>query len=394
MVGLEVEIVRATLVIGLTVSGLVYHFTRVSSGGVVTTPFLALLVMTGRWDEILGWAVIALLGVLAIRLVATRWPVPRSWLFYFGIFITTAIHVAGLELSGSETATRLEGLGLFLSAGLYVCSGLTAYDAVRQGIGRTFVATALVTAAIVAIIIPLRYVTTTFGGPQPMVVESPLRNPVLALICVGMAVAMRIGPYWGTAGIIGGLYLLNIASWQSILVVAAFALIGSWIYRSLADRLGISRKERLYVLLATGSLMSWFGLFWASWLGIPGAAEVSAYPIEPLIVIGLMIGETVRYGVARTVAGSAVVFAVTAAAAAILTANPDLTLVVLAAAMALVIAIIALSLIRVRHEWAVALKGGDRWGVQPQNLSAMLSPRTQIRALDAAPDSGKDSPRE
>ena len=379
MVGLEVEVVRATLVIGLTVSGLVYHFTRVASGGVVTSPFLALLAMTGRWDGIIGWAVIALLGVAAIKLLAMRWPLPRSWLFYFGIFVTTAMHVIGIELAGTDAVAALGGLGLFLTAGLYVCSGLTAYDAMRQGIPRTFAATVLVTLAIVAVILPLRYLTNNFGGPQPMVVESPLRNPILALICVGMAVAMRLGPRWGTAGIIGGLYLLNIASWQSILVIVVFALVGSSIYRVLADKLGISHRERLYVLLATGSLVSWFGLFWAGWLGIPGAAAVASYPIEPLIVIGLMIGETVRYGLARTAAGSAIVFAVTAAAAWILERNPGLTVPVVAAAMLLVAVIIAASLVRVRREWAIALRAGDRWGVVPESVAGLIRPKTHIR---------------
>lgn len=379
MVGLEVEVVRATLVIGLTVSGLVYHFTRVASGGVVTSPFLALLAMTGRWDGIIGWAVIALLGVAAIKLLAMRWPLPRSWLFYFGIFVTTAMHVIGIELAGTDAVAALGGLGLFLTAGLYVCSGLTAYDAMRQGIPRTFAATVLVTLAIVAVILPLRYLTNNFGGPQPMVVESPLRNPILALICVGMAVAMRLGPRWGTAGIIGGLYLLNIASWQSILVIVVFALVGSSIYRVLADKLGISHRERLTVLLATGSLVSWFGLFWAGWLGIPGAAAVASYPIEPLIVIGLMIGETVRYGLARTAAGSVIVFAVTAAAAWILERNPGLTVPVVAAAMLLVAVIIAASLVRVRREWAIALRAGDRWGIVPESVAGLIRPKTHIR---------------
>ena len=379
MVGLEVEVVRATLVIGLTVSGLVYHFTRVASGGVVTSPFLALLAMTGRWDGIIGWAVIALLGVAAIKLLAMRWPLPRSWLFYFGIFVTTAMHVIGIELAGTDAVAAVGGLGLFLTAGLYVCSGLTAYDAMRQGIPRTFAATVLVTLAIVAVILPLRYLTNNFGGPQPMVVESPLRNPILALICVGMAVAMRLGPRWGTAGIIGGLYLLNIASWQSILVIVVLALVGSSIYRVLADKLGISHRERLTVLLATGSLVSWFGLFWAGWLGIPGAAAVASYPIEPLIVIGLMIGETVRYGLARTAAGSAVVFAVTAAAAWVMERNPGLTVPVVAAAMLLVAVIIAASLVRVRREWTIALRAGDRWGIVPESVAGLIRPKTHIR---------------
>ena len=79
MVGLEVEVVRATLVIGIIIGALVYHFTRVSSGGVVTTPLLTMLVMTGRWADILGWALIALAGVGIIRLLALRWPLPPPW---------------------------------------------------------------------------------------------------------------------------------------------------------------------------------------------------------------------------------------------------------------------------------------------------------------------------
>lgn len=378
MVGLEVEVVRATLVIGIVIGAVVYHFTRISSGGVVTTPFLTLLVMTGRWADILGWAVVALLALAAIKLLGARWPLPRAWLFYIGIFIATAIHVIGIEVGSSPAVAGLGGLGLFLSAGVYVCSGLTAYDAARQGVVRTFAAAAFVTGITLGVIVPLRYITNTFGGEQPMVFESPLRNPVLALICVGFAVAMRIGPRWGTAGIIGSLYLLNIASWQSILVVITFTLVGSTIYRSIADSLGLSKKERLYSLLAVGSIASWFGLFWATYLGIPGAAAVAAFPIEPLIVIGLMIGETVRYGVIRTALGSTVVFTVTASAAYVIDRDPQMTPVVVAAAMALVAAIIAASLVRVKREWRIALEGGDKWGVQPENLSDVVVRPTRL----------------
>ena len=384
MVGLEVEVVRATLVIGIIIGGLVYHFTRVSSGGVVTTPFLTLLVMTGRWWDILGWAVITLAALGVIKLLAARWPLPRSWLFYIGIFVATAIHVIGIEVS-SVPGFDGAGLGLFLTAGVYVCSGLTAYDALRQGVARTFAAAAMVTGITLAVIIPLRYVTNTFGGEQLIVTESPLRDPILALICVGTAVAMRMGPQWGTAGIIGGLYLLNIATVQSILVVVVFTAVGAVIYRTIADSLGLARKERFYSLLAVGSIASWFGLFWATYLGIPGAAAVAAYPIEPLIVIGLMIGETVRYGALRTALGAAVVFAVTAAAAFLIDGDPGLTPVVVTVAMMLVAGAVAVSLARIRREWAIALKGGDRWGVRPDNLAEVVLPRTRLRPVAESP---------
>lgn len=378
MVGLEVEIVRATLVIGIVIGALVYHFTRVSSGGVVTTPFLTLLVMTGRWTDILGWAVVALAGMGIIKLLAMRWPLPRPWLFYLGIFATTAIHVAGIAM-GSSLTTSQPALGLFLSSGVYVCSGLTAYDAVRQGVVRTFAAAVLVIAMTLGVMLPLRYLANTFGGEQMMVLESPLRDPVLALICVGTAVAMRMGPRWGTAGIVGSLYLLNIATVQSILVVVVFTIVGAVIYRTVADSLGLSKKERLYSLLAVGSIASWFGLFWATYLGVPGAAAVAAYPIEPLIVIGLMIGETVRYGFVRTAAGSTVVFAVTAVAAEMIGSKPEMTPLVVAAAMAFVAAVIGVSLIRIRREWKVALAGGDMWGVKPDNLADVEAHPTRLR---------------
>ena len=114
------------------------------SPAVVTTPFLTLLVMTGRWWDILGWAVITLAALGVITLLAARWPLPRSWLFYIGIFVATAIHVIGIEVS-SVPGFDGAGLGLFLTAGVSVCSGLTAYDALRQGVVRTCAATAMVT---------------------------------------------------------------------------------------------------------------------------------------------------------------------------------------------------------------------------------------------------------
>lgn len=358
MIGLEVEIARATLVIGLVISALVYHFFRLSSGGVLTTPFLTLLVLTQEWIHILGWFALSLLAMSILKLLIRRWPLPRAWVFYLAIFITASTHALGIQLS---LLPALDTFSTYIAAGLYISSGLTAYDSLRQGTLRTVVGAIGVTGLIVAVMVPIKLLTQQYGGEQEIITEVAISDPALVVIAVLMATAVRLGLRWGTAGIVGSLYLLNILSLDSLAVVVGFALVGSLIYRSVADYLGLSPKQAFYSLLAVGSLASWFGLFWAVELGVPGAAAVYAYPLEPLLIIGLMIGEAVRFGTLNTFAGTAIVLGATLASEFVLQQYPQFAWIVLLVVIATAVVMISFTLRTMRQEWEIALSGGKRW---------------------------------
>jgi len=358
MSGVEIEIARAALVIGIVITALVYHRTRVVSGGAVTGAYLTLMVMGNYWETIAGWAVLSLVGLGAIKLSAHLWPVPRSWLFAIGVIVPATLHVVGLQLAG---VPQLDNYSTFLAAGLYVTNGLTAYEAQRQGVVRTFIAVALVTALTTAVTMAVSWGMSFSPDPTPAISEVSLDSPLVVLLCIITAFAVRLGLRWGTAGIVGSLFLLDLLSIASLVVILAFTVIGTVIYRAVANRLGLTPRERLYSLLAVGAISAWFGLFWASWLGIPGAADAARFGVEPLLVIGLMIGESQRHGIPRMLGGTAIVAGVTFAATALLEANPTGGLWIFMVCITPAIILMAVATRRMRNDWSAAIAGGDVW---------------------------------
>ena len=128
--------------------------------------------------------------------------------------------------------------------------------------------------------------------------------------------------------------------------------------------MGLSPKQAFYSLLAVGSLAAWFGLFWASYLGVPGAAEVEGFALEPLLVVGLMIGETARFGAVKTIAGATLV----CLAGWGITSLVGLGLVSTFGGYVITAVLLAAGLIfafrEVKKGWDAAVKGSTRWASQ------------------------------
>jgi hypothetical protein len=358
MIELDVELLRGTLVVGLVISALAYHFFRVNSGGVVTAPFLAILVLSGDWVNIAGWAVLSIIGFATIRFLSNRWPLPRIWLFFAGVFIPMTIHIAGLLLI---QIPPFETYSTFLAAGLYVTNGLTAYDAARQGLVRTFVSAAAVTALTTFVALGMHALTSTFGIATEDLPPFVTHDPLLAFVVVAAAIVARLAFGLGTAGIIGGAYLLQIAAPETLLVVLAFTLVGAFIYKRVATFMGLSPKQAFYSLLAVGAITAWFGLYWASLLGIPGAAAVEQYALEPLLVVGLMIGETARFGVLRTLTGTAAVGLIAWSITSLVSASIISTWAAYIITFLLLTAGLTYAFREVKRGWAAAAAGSSRW---------------------------------
>lgn len=368
MAFVDIEVARTALIVGLVLTAFLYQRTRILSGGAVTGSYLALMLMGGYWETIAGWAVLSLIGYWAITLTAHYFPVPRSWLFAVGVAVPTLIHVIGIQLAGLP---ELDNYSTYLAAGLYITNGLTAYDAKRQGIPKTLLGVAMVTAVTLAVILPVDWAMDRFSSTTRVMSDISLDNPILILICVITALAVRLGLRWGTAGIIGSLFLLELLSVASIAIILAFTLIGTFIYRWVADYLNLTPRERLYSLLAVGGIVSWFGLFWASWLGIPGAEQAEMYGVEPLLVIGLMMGETQRFGITRMLAGTTLVTAVTWGANYLLVNNPGGVWWVLLVSLVPAAILMVLASRTLTKDWRGAVAAGDRWGTRmpPKDLA-------------------------
>lgn len=358
MIELDVELVRGVLVVGLIISALVYHFFRVNSGGVVTAPFLAITVLSGDWINVAGWLVLSTVGFLTIRYISERWPLPRVWLFFSGIFVPMSIHILGLnllQLPGFETYST------FLAAGLYITNGLTAYDAARQGLFRTLISAAGVTLLTAMVGLSMHWLIEINSIQTEALPAFVTQEPLLVYVIVSAAIVARLTFGLGTAGIIGGAYLIQIASPSSLLVILVFTLVGAFVYKRISNFMGLSPKQAFYSLLAVGSLVAWFGLFWASALGIPGAAQVENFALEPLLVVGLMIGETARFGPIRTVAGAALV----GAAGWGITSLVSVGAISILAAYFISSVLLAVGLIyafkEVKRGWDAAVQGSTRW---------------------------------
>lgn len=359
MSGVDIEVARAALVVGLVLTAFLYHRTRVASGGAVTGAYLALMLIGNHWETVIGWALLSLVGLAAIKATAYLWPVPRSWLFSIGILAPATLHVVGLQLAGLPELTNYS---TFLAAGLYVTNGLTAYDAQRQGVTKTFAAVALVTGVTMLVTMAVQWGMNQTARPAVTLSEVSLEYPLVVLVCIVTALAVRLGLRWGTAGIVGSLFILEILSIASLLVILVFTLVGTFIYQRVANAFGLTPRERLYSLLAVGAIVAWFGLFWATWLGIPGAGEAERFGVEPLLVIGLMIGESQRVGIPKMLAGTTLVTSVSFIAHALLEANPAGSLWIFALCLTPAIVLMVLAHRRMTAEWTEAIKGGDRWG--------------------------------
>jgi len=354
----SLEVARAALVIGLVFTAFFYSRFRIVSGGAITGSFIAFILLTGQWLDVAGWLVLSLVGMFAIRLLAQRWPLSRKWLFYLGVIIPALLHT-GLVYLGALPG--LEGFTAYLVAGLYVTNGLTAYDMQRQGVWRTLLALAAVVGATLLVIVPINFGMELFADSQYFIAYLTPAEPLLILICVLAAAAVQIGLGWGTAGIIGALFLVNVLSWDAILLLVIVTAVGAWIARIVSTRLGLTPRQRLYSILVVSSITTWFALFWLGWLGVEAAVTLSSFGVETLLVVGLMINEIIKLGPTRAYAGAGIVLVLTAATFWSLTQPPLIFALVLIAVVAVIAVLLGIGMRAERARWYRAIEAGRNW---------------------------------
>lgn len=359
MIGLEVELARAALIIGLVLTAFLFKFTRIISGGAVTASYLALLALSENWLTIGGWFVLSVLGLVAIRLLADRWPLPRRWLFAIGVAVPATLHLVGVLLAQLPT---LSDFSPYLAAGLYVTCGLTAYDAQRQGLPRTVLAAMGLAAVCYGILIAIQAGIQRFAVSNPPVIDTPVfHDPMAVLACILIALSVRTTLRWGTGGIIGALFFIGMLNILSTISVLVLALAGAWIVSRVDELMGLTPRQRHFSILIVGGIVSWFGLFWAERLGIPGIELINQYSVEPLLVVGLMIGEVTRFGVLRTLGGMSLVVISTLLVTYLGIEFPGFQWVGLIIVAAVAISLAIYGLKEVRHDWYDALSGGDEY---------------------------------
>ena len=300
---LEVELARATFIIGLIATAFVYEKWRMLTGGTITGGYLAYLVSFGQFLDVIAWFVLALIGYLAITVVANYFAPPRKWLFYIGILVPALVHSMTVYAANLSVFSNLSA---YLTAGMYVTSGLTAYDFKRQGILKTLRVQALILIAALIVIVPLRWALAVPGEisvPGGYEKVSPI--VVLVTIIAAALVSTTLG--WGSAGIIGTIFLYQILNFESLFVIVILTVVGTEIYKFTSRWLLLTPRQQGHAVLIVGGISAWFGLFWVQWIGISGASTPNEYSLEPLIVIGLMILEASKIGYAKSFGGTAIV---------------------------------------------------------------------------------------
>lgn len=298
---MEIELARATFIVGMVLTAFVYERWRLLTGGTITGSYIAYLMTFGYWQDILMWLVLSGVAVLTIRAVTRRLPLPRAWVMYIAIFVPAIIH-AVLSTIGHDLRSDLSP---FLIAGLYVTNGLTGYDLLKQGARRTLLVVGGVAGATLLVIMPLRFLV--LDGSELAQDSLFTQIPAATIVtCVAIAAALRLVFKLGTAGIIGSVFLYQVINPESLLPILGFTIFGTLVYRFLRRYVMLTPRQELHVILVVGGIVGWFGLFWAQYLGLSGAGLPYSYALEPLIVIGLMILEGVRMGLPRALSGTAI----------------------------------------------------------------------------------------
>lgn len=307
---MEIEFARATFIVGMVLAAFTYERWRILTGGTITGSYIAFLVAFGHWEDLILWVILSAIGVATIRAVTKRYPLPRNWVFYVGTLIPAVVHATLVEFGTSFESD----LTPFLIAGLYVTNGMTAYDVVRQGFIKTSVVLLAVVALTLAVILPLRISLVGWVMPEQFPLFTPV-EPITIIVCILAASVMRLVLGWGTAGIIGVVFLFQILNLDSLLPILAFTISGTFVYRLARKFVTLTPRQEIQVIMVVGGIVGWFGLFWARYFGISGAAIPDSYALEPLIVIGLMVLEGVRMGMPKALGGTAIVLAIVATSA-------------------------------------------------------------------------------
>lgn len=360
----SIELARGAFIIGLVITAVFYERLRVLTGGAITASYIAFLLLNGNFAYVVAWLFLTAIGIFAITTMSKYVALPRNWLFFVGIAAPAMVHAA-LVLWGTTEAWS--GLGPLITAGLYVTNGLTAYDVVRQGAVKIFSAIAAVVVATLVILIPLRMWLENSGHFEDATQASNYMyesmSPIAVVACILLAAASRLSLGLGSAGIIGSIFWLQLGSVESVAVVVLFSVVGTLIFRKLTPLLALTQRQQMYVVFIVGGIVSWFGLFWAAYTGIGGAAVPLHYALEPLIVIPLMILESTRIGIPKALSGAT--FVVIAVAGVGFIPSLDATVqapLYVGAAIAIGVMFVP-GVRRLREGWAAAHDAGMRFPI-------------------------------
>lgn len=216
----ELDLMRMTFIVGIVIAALIYQRTRLVSGGLMTGAYLALLISSGGIADVIGWAILAVVSLLVVKTVSYLVALPKAWLLMIAIVTSAVLHGAFVLLSGGKGGSEPVFLGAWevvIAGGMYLTPGLTAYDIARQGWLRTGGVLVFITGVTLAITLSVAAIGN-LGGPQmPLtnpvsLVYTDISYPIVMMVCIATAEAVRLAFGWGSGGIIGAVFFIELLS--------------------------------------------------------------------------------------------------------------------------------------------------------------------------------------
>ncbi|BDU10995.1 hypothetical protein AINA4_09160 [Aurantimicrobium sp. INA4] len=372
---LELDLMRMTLIVGVVIAALIYQKTRLLSGGLMTGAYLALLISKGDTGDILGWAVLTVITFLVIKLVTQLVALPKAWILSIAILTSAVLHSIAVLASGGKGGNDpifLGALEVVLAGGMYLTPGLTAYDLARQGWLKTLGVLAMITGVTLGITLGVAGIGNLAGPSQPLttplsVFYTDLSFPVVMVICIATAEVMRLAFGLGSGGIIGAVFFVELlaGNFWSFFVIIALVAITVILTRYANKFLVMTPRQSFQFTFILGSLIAWIGLSVGSQLGIEAALDANMYALEPLLAVGLISTDVVRFGTGKTTLGKIFVLIAVVITNIVFLQGGILAVSVIGFEITLIIALYMVGLIKVIRGWDHARMVGEMYPLIP-----------------------------
>lgn len=300
----DIELIRFIFVVSILVVAFQYIRTQRVTGGTLTPGYFAILIVTKEWNVLLSVALFTLVVFFVMRVVVMRWfLLTKPWVYGTGVMVSALLHAA---IRGGNALFQMpDALGLVLLAGLYITPGLIAYDLTQQGWSKTGKAISLAVIGTLCLSLPL---LLTGVMPDATSIDFVGRiNPQWWWLVVGIAVtttlALRMARGLATAGYIGVVFLVEVASFERLLLLGFCAVVSVVVARAARDRVILTPRQHFQFAMVLGGLTTWTVVFWCARWGFTPARELDAFALEPMIVVGLITADLTKSTVVRSLLG-------------------------------------------------------------------------------------------
>lgn len=380
---LELDLMRMTLIVGVVVAAVIYQKTRLLSGGLMTGAYLALLISKGDAGDILGWAILTVVTFGVIKLVTHLLAMPKAWVLTIAIVTSAVLHAIAVLLSGGKGGNEtifLGALEVVLAGGMYLTPGLTAYDLARQGWFKTLGVLVIATGITLAVTLGVAGLGNLSGPQLPLttpvsVFYTDMSFPVVMVICIATAEVMRLAFGLGSGGIIGAVFFVEllVGNFWSFFVIIALVAITVIITRYANKFLVMTPRQSFQFTFILGSLIAWIGLSLGSLFGIEAALQANNYALEPLLAVGLISTDVVRFGSRKTILGKVFVLIAVVVTNIVFLQGGLLAVGVIGFEVGLVIALFMVGYIKVVRGWDHARMVGEEFPLIPGTSSEPTS---------------------